>query len=51
MEDTGWAETSEPEHTHYCTVCHSNWQHEDEVCPVAVDADYDCPACVDGGRE
>ena len=46
---TGYSTTDESEHSHFCSVCHSNWLHADELCAKA--PDYDCPACVDWGQE
>lgn len=54
MEDltTGTETTTEPEHTHLCTVCGHNWTHFDSECWVEEQAGKwlfpplgICPAC------
>jgi hypothetical protein len=45
---TGYAETDEPTHMHFCELCGSTWSHADEVCVGSrfagyYGAGYDCP--------
>ena len=41
-------ETTEPSHRHYCELCGSTWEHQDEACVGPrfkgyYGAGYDCP--------
>lgn len=51
--DTGYAETTEPEHHHYCGGCNDIWSHQDESCvgprATKLGSDYDCPFCMGEG--
>ena len=57
IEDSGWSETTEPEHQHYCARCGGVWGHKDEFCEVgrmpitgyyAYGAELTCPGCQEG---
>ena len=52
--DFVYVETTEPEHSHYCSLCGFVWKHQDESCVGphfrgygAYEPYYDCPECVD----
>lgn len=56
--ETGYAETSEQDHHHFCTRCGSTWSHADDFCEVAHDmpgpfrrrygSEMYCPQCMEG---
>ncbi len=51
--ESGWSETTEPEHRHYCDLCGGIWSHQDEMCEAPrwsgyySSGGYDCPMCQD----
>lgn len=57
MPESGYAETTEEEHAHYCEMCGSVWVHEDESCvgprwegKMYWGSTWDCPRCAGDGR-
>jgi hypothetical protein len=53
MTGTGYAETTEMSHSHYCDTCGGIWSHEDDGCPGPryggnlTDGTWDCPICME----
>ncbi len=49
-EDGPLVETTEDEHSHYCSLCGGIWKHSDADCEgerYGFTGYYDCPACLD----
>jgi hypothetical protein len=55
--DSGYSETSVPEHTHFCSGCDSTWICNDDACEgdqMYLYQDWgakECPLCETGERD